>query len=108
MPAGPFDGGKRYLNRENLGSDTMGGFEVVGTRETITTNPATAGNDAPLVSTREFWYSAELQTNLVVTRKLPVEGLQVVRLSEVDTNEPAADLFQPPAGFAIRDSRIGQ
>ena len=105
MPAGPFDGGKRYLSRESLGSSTMDGLEITGTRETITVNPGTVGNEAPLVSTREFWYSAELQTNLAVTRKLPVEGLQVVQLSDVNTNEPAAELFQAPAAFAIEDVR---
>jgi hypothetical protein len=58
----------------------------------------------PLVSTREFWYSPELQTNLAVTSRVPVEGLQVVQLSDVNTNEPA-ELFQAPAGFAIEDVR---
>jgi hypothetical protein len=105
MPAGPFDGGKRYLNRESLGSSTVADLEVTGTRETITVAAGTAGNEAPLISTREFWYSAELETNLAVTRKLPVEGLQVVQLSEVHTGEPAAELFQVPAGYAVEDPR---
>jgi hypothetical protein len=101
MPAGPFDGGRRSLTRESLGSNTIDGLEVMGTRETITTNPGTLGNEAPLSSVREYWYSAELQTNLAVTRKLPVEGLQVVQLSQVNTIEPAAELFHAPAGFAM-------
>jgi hypothetical protein len=105
IPAGPFDGGKRYLNRESLGSSTMDGLEVTGTRETITVAAGTVGNETPLVSTREFWYSAELQTNLAVTRKLPVEGLQVVQLSEVNPSEPPAELFQTPAGYAVEDVR---
>jgi hypothetical protein len=105
MPAGSFDGGKRYLNRESLGSNTMDGLEVTGTRETITVSPGTVGNENPIVSTREFWYSAELQTNLAVTRKLPLEGLQVVQLSDVSTGEPAPELFQAPAGFVIEDTR---
>lgn len=105
MPAGPFDGGKRYLNRESLGSSTMGGLEVTGTLETITVNTATADNETPFVSTREFWYFPELQTNPAVTRKLPVEGLQVVQLSDVNASEPAPELFQAPAGFTIEDVR---
>ena len=99
MPAGPFDGGKRYLSRESLGSNTMDGLEVTGTRETVTVNPGTVGNETPLVSTREFWYSTELQTNLAVTRKLPVEGLQVIQLSDVNTNEPTAELLSDSRRF---------
>jgi hypothetical protein len=105
IPAGPFDEGRRYLSRQDLGSKTIDGLEVTGTRETVTINPGVVGNAAPLSSTREFWYSAELETNLAVTRQLPVEGLQVVQLSDLNTNEPAAELFQPPAGFAIEDAR---
>lgn len=105
MPAGSFDGGRRYLNRESLGSNTMDGLDVTGTRETITVSPGTVGNEKPLVSIREFWYSAELQTNLAVTRKLPIDGLQVVQLSDVNTGEPAPELFQAPAGFVIEDTR---
>ena len=108
MPAGPFDGGKRYLSRESLGSNTMDGLEVTGTRETITVNPGTVGNETPLVSTREFWYSTELQTNLAVTRKQPVEGLQVIQLSDVNTNEPPAELFQTPAGFTVENVRAAK
>jgi hypothetical protein len=108
MRDGPFDNGKRYLSRQRLGSKTIDGIDVTGTRETITINPNTVGNAAPLTSTREFWYSAELQTNLAVTRKLPLEGLQVVQLSDLNTNEPAAELFQPPAGFAMEDVRTGK
>jgi hypothetical protein len=105
MPEGSFDGGRRYLSRENLGYSTIEDLEVTGTRETTTAQPGTIGNEMPLVSTREFWYSAELQTNLAVTRNLPAEGLQVVRLSNVNTNEPAAELFLAPAAFAIEDVR---
>jgi hypothetical protein len=108
IPAGSFDNGKRSLSRQNLGSKTVDGLEVVGTRETITINPGTVGNTAPLTSTREFWYSAELETNLAVTRQLPVEGLQVVQLSDLNTSEPAPELFQAPAGFAVEDVRTGK
>jgi len=106
ISAGPFPGGKGNLSREDLGSQVMDGLNVTGTLEITTINPGVNGNEAPLVSTREFWYSAELETNLAVTRKLPAEGVQVIKLSNVDTNEPPATLFQAPAGFAIQDMRV--
>ena len=35
---GPIGDGKRYLSRASLGSETMEGVEVIGTRETISTS----------------------------------------------------------------------
>jgi hypothetical protein len=104
-PAGAFANGTRYLNREDLGTNTMEGLDVVGTRETLTINPGVVGNERPLVSTREFWYSPDLQTNLSVTRNDPREGLQVVRLSSVSRSEPQPQQFEVPSGFTVQDAR---
>jgi hypothetical protein len=79
---------------------------VTGIRETTTVNAEVLGNDQPLVSTREFWYSDELQTNLAVTRNDPSEGKQVIQLSEISQTEPDAHLFQVPIGYSVRDDRV--
>jgi hypothetical protein len=104
-PAGPQGNGTRYLSREDLGSNTMEGLDVVGTRETLSINPGVVGNERPLVSTREFWYSSDLETNLSVTRIDPREGKQVVQLSEVSRSEPLASQFQVPSGYTVEDAR---
>jgi hypothetical protein len=104
-PAGAFANGTRYLNREDLGTNTMDGLDVVGTRETLTINAGVAGNERPLVTTREFWYSPDLQTNLSVTRNDPREGLQVVRLSSISRSEPQPQQFEVPSGFTVQDAR---
>jgi len=106
MPAqGTTPDGTHTMTRENLGSDNIDGIRVVGTRETTTTSAGVVGNDRPLVSTREFWYSDELQTNLAVTRLDPRTGKVVVRLSEVSREEPDAHIFQIPIGFSVVDLR---
>lgn len=104
-PAGPYDNGNRYLQRESLGGDVMEGMNVIGTRETRTIKAGTAGNDRPLVSTREFWYSPELETNLLVTRNDPREGKQVVRLSDLTVGDPDPHMFDIPPGYTVRDDR---
>jgi hypothetical protein len=103
--AGTTHDGSRTLTREALGSDTIEGIYVVGTRETTTINPGVMGNDRPIVSVREFWYSDELQTNLLVTRIDPVEGTQVIRLSGIQVGEPDPHLFALPIGYSARDER---
>lgn len=105
IPAGPFAQGTRYLTRENLGTNTIDGLDVTGTRETITINPGVVGNQKPLVSTREFWYSADLETNLAVTRNDPREGMQVIQLSYISRYEPEPEKLQVPAGFTVKDDR---
>jgi hypothetical protein len=105
MPVGPFDNGKRYLSREGLGSDVIDGLDVVGTRETISINPGVVGNSQPLVSTRQFWYSADLQVNLSVTRIDPREGTQVIHVVDLARAEPDPAMFRLPTGFVIEDVR---
>ena len=105
QPVGVFDGSRRYLARETLGPNTIQGIDVVGTRETTTINAGVLGNNQPLVSTREYWYSPELQTNLLVTRKSPQQGTQVIQLLNISRADPPPERFQPPAGFLVQDNR---
>jgi hypothetical protein len=95
-----------FLARESLGSDQIEGQNVSGTIETTTINIGVLGNDRALVSTREFWYSAELQTNLAVTRNDPREGRQVIRLTGLSLSEPNPELFKVPIGYTVIDERV--
>jgi hypothetical protein len=106
QPVGPFDRGTRSLAREPLGMQVIENLSVSGTRETTTTNPGVMGNEQPLATTREFWYSPDIQTNLLTTRKDPREGTQIIRLSAVSRGEPDASLFQVPEGFTVQDDRV--
>ena len=71
----------------------------------MSTRAGAAGNDREVVTTREIWYAEELKTNLAVTRYLPLEGKQVVRLSHIARTEPDGHLWDVPIGFSIRDMR---
>jgi hypothetical protein len=105
LPVGPLPDGKRYLSRENLGTDTTEGLTTVGTRETITTNPGTVGNDREVVSTKEFWYSPKLGINLVVKRFDPLQGTQVFTVSNISEFNPDPRLFVVPAAYKLADQR---
>jgi hypothetical protein len=59
------------------------------------------GNSQPLISTREFWYSPELQVNLAITRKDPREGTQVILVDDLSRGDPDRALFQIPPGFKL-------
>jgi hypothetical protein len=104
-PVGAFANGTRFLARENLGTDVMEDLNVTKTRETLTISAGTMGNERPLVTTREFWYSPEIETNILTIRKDPREGTQVVRLSAISRSEPDAKMFQVPEGYTVQDDR---
>jgi len=108
IPEGSFADGTRYLKREFLGTQTISGLSVTGTRETKTINPGVIGNDRALNLSREFWYNAELQTNLKVIRDEPGTGRQVITLSEISRDEPNPEIFKMPFGYTVLDTRSGK
>jgi hypothetical protein len=105
LPVGPLPDGKRYLSREELGKGEVEGLETIGTRETITSNPGTVGNDREVALTKEFWYSPKLGVNLLTKRYDPLQGTQVFTVSNITLAEPDARLFVVPAKFKVNDQR---
>jgi hypothetical protein len=93
---------------EDLGKQTIGGLETVGTRETSVLPAGTMGNNSPLMSKREFWYSPQLGINLITKRQEPRAGDQNFEVSDISVGEPDAKLFAPPSGFKILDMRKPQ
>ena len=86
---------------ESLGTKTIEGVSVEGTRITFELPAGQIGNDKPIQVVTENWYSPELQL-IVMSRHLdPLSGEHVFRLVNVKRTEPAADLFSVPAGFRI-------
>jgi hypothetical protein len=105
MPEGPFDNGKRNMVRTSLGSKEMEGLPITGTLETTTIAPGTIGNDRELTQSREFWYAADLKTNISITRKDPREGTQAVHLTVLSRSDPDPSVFAVPKGYTVEDKR---
>jgi len=90
---------------EDLGKQSLGGLETVGTRETTVIPAGTIGNSSPLLSKREFWFSPKLGVNLISKRQDPLSGTQNFEVSEIALGDPDAKLFEVPVGFKILDLR---
>lgn len=84
---------KPELTREEIGTDTMEGLPVKGTRVTQTFPAGAMGNDRPLSIVTEYWYAGELRLNLLTKRTDPRHGVQTVRVTELVREEPDAKLF---------------
>src|SRR5258708_10752965 len=90
---------------QDLGKQSIVGLETVGTRETTSIPTGTIGNNSPLLSKREFWFSPQLGVNLISKRLDPFSGTQIFEVSDITLGEPDAKLFEVPSGFKILDLR---
>lgn len=93
--------GAPTIQKEDLGADFKEGLQLSGTRETRTYAPGILGNDRPINVTSEYWYSPELQVNVLVKRTDPRFGTQTVRLTNLSREEPDASLFDVPPDYKL-------
>ncbi len=89
--------------QESLGGREIEGVQADGTRTTMTIPAGQMGNERPLVTTTERWYSAQLQATVLSTTKDPLMGESTYRLVNVSLAEPAASLFEIPADYTLTE-----
>ena len=66
---------------------------------TSTIEAGAIGNDRPIQSVSESWYSPELQTLIKSVHTDPRTGEETFQLTNVSRVEQPAYLFQIPAGY---------
>jgi hypothetical protein len=88
---------------EELGSKTMEGVTVTGTRTTHTIPAGQIGNDRPLSIVTEVWTSPDLKTVVYSKRSDPRMGDQTFQLTNIVRAEPDPSLFTIPSDFKISD-----
>ena len=91
------------VSTEDLGSQTMEGVLVKGTRTTHIIPAGQIGNEAPITIVSEVWTSPELKTVVYSKRSDPRIGEQTFRLTNIMRAEPNLSLFTVPADFRIVD-----
>ena len=91
------------VTRVSLGTQTMEGLQVEGTRTTRTIPAGAIGNDKPIQIVVERWYSSDLQTVVLLKRSDPWMGQSTFQLTNITRTEPAASLFAVPADFTLQD-----
>jgi hypothetical protein len=88
---------------EDLGAQTIAGVNARGTRHTHTIPAGQLGNEKPITSTFEEWYSNDLQMVVMTKRSDPRFGDSTYTVSNVQSQEPAASLFTVPAGYTMKE-----
>lgn len=89
------------LVQESLGTRVIEGLVAEGTRTTMTIPAGAIGNLAPIDVVTERWFSKELQTAVMITRRDPRSGETVYRLTNIVRAEPPAELFTTPPDFKV-------
>jgi hypothetical protein len=93
------------VNRESLGKQTIEGVEAEGTRVTFTIPAGKIGNERPIVTVNETWYSTELQALVMSKNSDPRMGETTYRLTNINRSEPDPSLFQVPADYTVNEGR---
>ncbi|HEV2664662.1 MAG TPA: energy transducer TonB, partial [Blastocatellia bacterium] len=96
----------RYTtNTEQLGKHMVEGLECEGTRAVTTMPPGAIGNERPIETVNETWYSPELKMMILSKRSDPRFGESTYRVGNIVRSEPDAALFQIPSEYTIIDSK---
>jgi hypothetical protein len=91
------------LRVKDLGPSVMEGVDVHGYRSILTVPAQASGTDHPVVVTDEYWYSEELHLNLLTRHSDPRTGDLVTTVTQINVNEPDADLFAIPPEYKLVD-----
>jgi len=104
QPTPPQPARRYYPYRtESLPPQTIAGLYANGSRSTRTVPASYEGNDRDLVTTTENWDSPELGLMLRSVTDDPRSGKSTTEATDFQrTADPA--LFQPPAGFQLKDA----
>lgn len=92
---------KPTFSNEDLGTQTIEGLFVYGTRSTNTFPVGYQGNDRPMVTVHDQWMSKELGVIVLSTTTSPAEGELTTRLINLSRDEPDPSLFEVPADYTI-------
>jgi hypothetical protein len=91
------------ISQDKLGTQTIEGVLVEGTRITSTYAVDTEGNDRPIVVVNETWMSPALKVMIMNRSSDPRSGERTQKLTNITQGEPAAELFLPPSDYSVVD-----
>ncbi len=92
-----------HMKQEDLGTMEIEGFVAAGKRFTHTIEAGSIGNDKPLISVNETWFSDDLKTLLLTKSEKPEFGQHIRKLVNIHTGNPDPLLFQPPPDYTVKD-----
>jgi len=96
------------VKEEKLQSRLIEGVQAEVSRTTFTIPAGQVGNQLPLVTVSERWYSPELKTVVKTTNKDPRLGETTYTLTGIQRAEPSRSLFEVPSDYTVVDDSNGE
>jgi hypothetical protein len=90
---------------DELPPQNIEGVTAEGWRTTETIPRGVAGNDRPLVTTDETWYSPELEMTVLSKHSDPRAGETIARWIRISRVDPDLSMFTPPANYLVVDEK---
>jgi hypothetical protein len=94
------------MSVEDLGPSEISGVEVEGQRITRTLPEGMLGNDRPITTTEETWYSKALDVNVQMKHNDPRMGMRTTTMTTVNPSEPDPKYFQIPEGYRVEERKF--
>jgi hypothetical protein len=88
---------------EELGAKEIEGFTASGIRSSNTIPAGKIGNEKPMVTVNEIWWSKDLKAVLVSIYDDPQYGRRIMRLANIQVGEPDSQLFKIPPDYMVRE-----
>jgi len=86
---------------KNLGSKTIAGVKVRGTRRTWRASAQFSQTGQPSQTSIDTWFSDRLHMTVSERRTNPDGSVVSVIASQIDRQQPAASLFEAPQGYQV-------
>jgi hypothetical protein len=96
-------GSKVNTTTQSLGTKTIDGIEVTGTRSSSTIPTGEIGNEKDLTTIREEWYSPVLKLVIQSSQTDPRFGQTTNSLTDIQQGPPDETLFQAPPDYKIEE-----
>jgi hypothetical protein len=90
----------RFAN-ESIGTQSIEGVMVEGTRNTVTFPVGMMGNDREFSTVTESWMSPELKIQILSKTNDPRNGESTFRIANLSRTPPDPMLFLPPADYRV-------
>ena len=101
---------REQIATEHLGTTSIQGYEAAGHRTSTTIPAGQVGNDQPIVTSEETWWSKGLGFSLVLrsVRDDPRTGTETREIVSLTLGEPDPALFRPPEGYEVEIIELHQ
>ena len=96
---------KPDVKTEELGTQEIDGVMASGTRTTEIIPAGAVGNEQPIQTVSERWFSPDLQMVVKAVHTDPRIGQTTETLTNLNRSEPEATLFQVPADYTVMEPK---